>query len=239
MTTTSEVLAEMLTENTGIQMCDSGGENGRMWQRNAGLTTQDFVNEPDAQIRGYEGVFNYVVVSTFHYLHERLDYADGLTQEFMEFAEQEENKNVPWLALMEEFAYNEYNSETPMTFNSYNSENLLSQTIQGVVFDYGDQPYVLLQVHGGADVRGGYTAPRVFKMMENDRYSIFYNWNSYFLTTESGALNHYFRDGAWVKMNEDWSPCDEPDTDSIIQKDGEWIWEPTGEEITVFADNDI
>ena len=29
-----EVIYKMLTENTGVHMCDSGGENGRHWQRN-------------------------------------------------------------------------------------------------------------------------------------------------------------------------------------------------------------
>ena len=29
---------KMLTENTGVAMCDSGGEDGRHWQRNQKIT---------------------------------------------------------------------------------------------------------------------------------------------------------------------------------------------------------
>jgi len=34
MKDTKKVIYKMLTENTGVHMCDSGGENGRHWQRN-------------------------------------------------------------------------------------------------------------------------------------------------------------------------------------------------------------
>ena len=40
---TKEVLKEMLTENTGIHLLDSGGVYGRHWERNQG---RDFDNEP-------------------------------------------------------------------------------------------------------------------------------------------------------------------------------------------------
>lgn len=52
----------------------------------------------------------------------------------------------------------------PMTVNTYNGEfEELSQVLQGVNFGGPYADYVAIQVHGGADVRGGYTAPRVYK----------------------------------------------------------------------------
>jgi hypothetical protein len=60
--------------------------------------------------------------------------------------------------------------ERGFTENSYNRESLLSQVIQYTTFKVGDQNLVMLQIHGGADVRGGYTAPRVFEM--DDEYSL-------------------------------------------------------------------
>lgn len=52
----------------------------------------------------------------------------------------------------------------PMTYNTYNGEwGSLSQVLQGVNFGGPYAEYVALQVHGGADVRGGYTAPRVYR----------------------------------------------------------------------------
>lgn len=238
--TTEHVLADMIVENTGIALCDSGGAYGRNWERNQGLTVGDLCDRPDAEIVGWKAKdgteeFGWVNVDVFHYLASRLEYHDDVNSMFMEYAEQEENKDVPWLVLMEEFAAAETWGEN-IVFNSYNSETLLSQTIQGVLFEYADQPYVLLQIHGGCDVRGGYTAPKAFRLCEGDIYSIFYGWNSFFLNI--GSEGFYFRDGECINMK-DWEPCEEPDTSNIVKKDGEWIWKPTGESVEVHADNDI
>lgn len=75
-----------------------------------------------------------------------------------------------------------YVGKAPMTVNTYNGEDLLSQTLQWTGFSLpqdGDD-YILLQIHGGADVRGGYTRPRVFRVgidehsiLDNARGSIY------------------------------------------------------------------
>jgi len=41
-----KLVYKMLTENTGVHFLDSGGTDGRMWQRNAKKTIEDFANEP-------------------------------------------------------------------------------------------------------------------------------------------------------------------------------------------------
>lgn len=55
--------------------------------------------------------------------------------------------------------------------NTYNHQNNLSQTLQFYFWTeedpetlQGDTTYVALQIHGGADVRGGYTAPVIFEV---------------------------------------------------------------------------
>jgi hypothetical protein len=51
------------------------------------------------------------------------------------------------------------------SFNTYNFENwLVNQTLQGSFFGLGKKTYLIVQVHGGADVRGGYTSPKVFQL---------------------------------------------------------------------------
>lgn len=51
------------------------------------------------------------------------------------------------------------------THNSYNGECFLSQTIQYfTVALENDDVYIFLQIHGGCDVRGGYTDGRWFKL---------------------------------------------------------------------------
>ena len=74
-----------------------------------------------------------------------------------------------------------YGEGEPITVNSYNEENLLDQVLLFTYFElrtddggrasnYGS--YVVLQLHGGADVRGGYTRPRVFRVCDDDELAI-------------------------------------------------------------------
>jgi hypothetical protein len=69
-----------------------------------------------------------------------------------------------------------YGDGNPVTVNTYNNEDLLSQTIQFTYFEveHGDA-IVMLQIHGGCDVRGGYTAPKLFTLGGNSEYAIFDN----------------------------------------------------------------
>jgi len=51
------------------------------------------------------------------------------------------------------------------TFNTYNTEfHDLTQVIQGVGFGGPYANYTAVSVHGGCDIRGGYTAPRVYEV---------------------------------------------------------------------------
>lgn len=45
---TKKIIRGMLKENTGTHMLDSGGDNGRMWQRNQ---DKDFDKEPYSTLR--------------------------------------------------------------------------------------------------------------------------------------------------------------------------------------------
>jgi hypothetical protein len=54
-------------------------------------------------------------------------------------------------------------TEAGFTFNTYNGEcHSLSQVLQGVVLGGPYAGYGFVQVHQGADVRGGYTGPRAY-----------------------------------------------------------------------------
>lgn len=57
--------------------------------------------------------------------------------------------------------------------NTYNGEEYVSQTLQFMCFTDGLNDYVLLQIHGGCDVRGGYTAPRVFEINDIDYFLLY------------------------------------------------------------------
>lgn len=54
------------------------------------------------------------------------------------------------------------------TCNTYNHEcHALSQVLQGTNFGGPYAEYAMIQVHGGADVRGGYTSPRVYTVWDS------------------------------------------------------------------------
>lgn len=156
-TITENTLALMLTENTGTHMLDSGGAYGRAWQRNAGKITDDFMNEPEAIADGWG-----VTVSVFHYLRKRVMFSPVMQSRLDQFAETMPDES--WFGIIQAFTESLTDSN-PYTWNTYNDDgSALSQVLQGVTFAYGGETYIALQIHGGADVRGGYTRPRMFRV---------------------------------------------------------------------------
>ena len=176
-TITEQIIYEMLTENTGRHMLDSGGDSGRAWQRNQVKSLEDFRNEAQTH---FDARYYDATISLFHHLNDRLTYSEEWTHELHTYAKSRDDAS--WLEIMESFP-TEMGLERGFTENSYNRESLLSQVIQYVTFSDGARNLVMLQIHGGADVRGGYTAPRVFEM--DDEYSLIMESASIFCTGDA------------------------------------------------------
>ena len=170
------VIASMMTENTGTHFLDSGGAYGRNWQRNQGLTVGALKEMPSAtlevSIREYSGRPHADLCPTVNIFHK-------LTSGVLELDERCETFNampVPdwgdqlsgvsdrgakWL-IDQKFSWDDNSG-----FNTYNWAANLSQILQGsFVSQIDDGAYVLLQIHGGADARGGYTDAKLFKLNE-------------------------------------------------------------------------
>jgi len=238
---TKEKLKEMLTENTGQHMLDSGGVQnpdgtfkwgyGRNWQRNQG---RDFDAEPAAtvefHVRG-EDVDIMVTLSVYHWLCERLEYDPKMDELYRDWCEA---KDEPlWLHSAEEFVKVRegrgiYGEGDPAVVNTYNGEDLLSQTIQFVYWTEQDEfgcyePHILLQIHGGCDVRGGYTDPVAFTpdgmdgdgldIFDNARATLFCPGCEYHWSTDDGY--HWYPEGTCgngYKQLETYTPTEtEPD----------------------------
>ena len=187
---TDDVLAAMLTENTGRHMLDSGGAYGRNFERNGGKTVADFLAAPEVELStGYryadgkrtdETVVDWITLDVFHFLRQRLEYAPDLDAEFHAFATDDEHGQDSWFECLEAWFEDRgatgpgyrYDRSGPMTVNTYNGEDSLSQVLQYTVFtlpdDDADETYIALTIHGGCDVRGGYTAPRMFTSYGED-----------------------------------------------------------------------
>ncbi len=251
MTTTAEVIRQMLVADTGRHFLDSGGAYGRHWERNQG---RDFEKEPRTVIEVDSQGDVTVTHNLYHFLNEHLDYDAGanhalkvlarwkrmkgeemyglqLANEFPEFyarylvrqhweaedcetcdgvvesggCESEGGCDAPGCSRrlgidtrvpcddcnghgrtrrprFEDIeldpcqqAAGIYGEGEPVTVNTYNGEDLLSQTIQYVYFTIDRGEFVVLRVHGGCDVRGGYTDPVVFIANGNTELGIFDN----------------------------------------------------------------
>jgi hypothetical protein len=172
---TEDILKEMLTENTGQHLLDSGGAYGRNYERNQG---RDFDAEPALSVEWHNrgGRLEILVErSVFHYLRENVEYDPDLDVAFEEFLNLEERQHTYYLQDMEDWIKQREDEGHEIdgsfgTFNTYNGECLLSQTLQGMFYVEDGTSYVLLQIHGGCDVRGGYTRPRAFRA---DPYEFF------------------------------------------------------------------
>lgn len=184
MNKTKKLIYEMLTECTGKHMCDSGFSDGRHWQRNQKKTIEDFENEPKEHIYK-DGDYIYRDLSVFHYLSELQ--LDNICNEFNKI-----NTNCQdWDATTNDdnFIYGvskeawheltEFNDVTIVrTWNTYNGESDLTQVLQGSNLTINDEEYILIQIHNGADVRGGYTNAKLFKLNDEGMiHSYLYEWS--------------------------------------------------------------
>ena len=175
-TETQKLVYAMLMENTGTHFLDSGGANGRMWQRNQAKTIEDFDNELEATIEKSEwtdkdGKVHTEYerdVSVFHYLSElELDHVcDKFTELNTDCLEW--GGDISWGVCQAGADFLELiGMESKHQFNTYNGDSDLSQVLQGSWLDMDGETYLLLQIHGGADVRGGYTDAKLFKVQDD------------------------------------------------------------------------
>jgi hypothetical protein len=177
-------IAAMMTENTGTHMLDSGGAYGRNWQLNAHKTLDDFKARPSATLEIYyserDGTPSVELIPTvdvFHKLTSGVIYLDDLCNEFNAMPVDDwhgdqlgvSRAGSEWLEL-HGFEYDDRSD-----FNTYNWDNNFSQVLQGAFVKlHGDELYVLLQIHGGADVRGGYTDAKLFKLHKHaEEYNLY------------------------------------------------------------------
>jgi hypothetical protein len=234
-TETDEILAGMFTENTGSHMLDSGGAYGRNWERNRDRTVEDFLTAPEVYLQHNE----FVVVDAFHWLRERVEYDPIMDRKFQLWdALFFSDNRTGWLEVMESFADAHRNrggrDYLNGTYNTYNGDDSLSQTLQFTIFTdpFGIVEYVLLQVHGGCDVRGGYTAPRAFRIAGESADML--DWDVYTLACQSdrsadplpgmpGITEHILdrRNGEWTTYEGSYEADPWNNEEWTAEKDGE------------------
>lgn len=167
----------MLKENTGTHFLDSGGAYGRHFEKNQEKSLQDFINESEQTFEvGFDkdGKADEIIrdVSVFHFLAgsgSNLE-LDDICKEFNKLNALDEELadceayGVCFTAW--EYLDSELDATINRTWNTYNYDCDLSQTLQGSNLTINNEEYILIQIHGGADVRGGYTDAVLFKCEE-------------------------------------------------------------------------
>ena len=184
---TASKVFSMLVENTGRHILDSGGAYGRHFERNQNLTLEACLSRPRAYIaRG-----DYASVDVFHYIQDTADYtrlAELLDKNYEAYSAQSSDQHMEdvenWVESL--------GGTVTRWENTYNYNAPLSQDIQFALVDfeasellarigdpltreelaeletlvYGGFTIALVQIHGGCDIRGGYTRPVVFEVSE-------------------------------------------------------------------------
>ncbi len=170
-----QVIYDMLTESTGTHMLDSGGGSGRNWQRNQLKSIDDFKNEPHITIEN-DGEYKYAEISVFHHLVNSLEYLEDETDHLIEWISEDpyeywknpEGRCISGMDTIEEYMAKNYaNDDMNLVHhtNTYNGDSSLSQVLQYIsVGDTYDCDVIALSIHNGADVRGGYTDYKLFKI---------------------------------------------------------------------------
>ena len=165
-----QLIYQMLTESTGKHILDSGMSDGRHWQRNQKRSLTDFESDQPETLEKDSSDWIQREVSVFHFLAGddsalELDYICNNFNEIQSGATDWNGDSEAWGVSLE--AWDDLTEGNEVvegrTFNTYNAETDLSQTLQGGWLEINGESYLLLQIHNGADVRGGYTDAKLFK----------------------------------------------------------------------------
>ena len=169
MSTVEQLIEGMLKEDTGSYFLDSGGAYGRHWQRNQEV---DFASKPAVEVDcnwSDEGDRIDFTINLYHFLINNLT-SDDLTDEFNSRFNVMDDWDVLiaglsgdaiyWLARRFKMRASELSNGWRDSYNF--GESNLSQVIR---YRYIGDGYVILQVHNGCDVRGGYTDAKLFKLV--------------------------------------------------------------------------
>lgn len=208
-TNVEKLLFSMYTENTGSALWDSGNAYGRHHERNSKLTLKKALDLPSVTFDLYNNEATAtssdlcLSVNLFKYLINCELELNDICEKFNKINKKAKDcdfEQMYGVSLKAGAFLQELNAIFDDPFNSYNdSIQILSQVIQGCYVTIGDNKYILLQIHGGCDVRGGYTNAKLFKLNKHSDYlpmayvygyingiSVDNTYNGYSLTDEQG-----------------------------------------------------
>jgi hypothetical protein len=213
LTQTDKELQRMLREPVAHSIIDSGMIYGYAHRINE---KRGLHNEPEGTIRttviSEEGdeyrSFTEVRGSTYHFLRSRLTWDEELNEKFREWRETWDGQPLSEFREPEEWLKSitvvepdgterpiEWHAHT--TVNTANGDSLLDGVFQFSVVevtDWFDDPdgdtIILLWIHGGCDVRMGYTDVGIFRANDLEGWYNLFDYDHGEISCESG--NHYW-----------------------------------------------
>jgi hypothetical protein len=200
VTPTELALAEMMIEPVPHHICDSGGSIGRAYQQNQAMAQRSpsVISALRAQ-RGLVETYGPCYMPVWQFLADRLTYSPEMTRRFRAWVHLEPadisnpdrrctNSVDQWPDALVERGWLDDDYVKDDTWNTCNNEHLLSQEVLSRTFGpsaewlavMGDsvppigqhERYVMVSIHGGADIRGGYSDVRVFVANESWFYEM-------------------------------------------------------------------
>jgi len=186
---TIEVIYSMLIESTGTHFLDSGGDSGRHWQANQERTCRDFARDPVYRIYDLDTEYPYCRKSVYQHLVDSLEYLDQANKDLVAWVAADPyhwDKNpdgrclsstddvMEYMSLYHGFGAGDNGKNLDArSDNTYNGECDLTQNLQYVYLgDTYDCDIIALSIHNGADLRGGYTNYKIFRIDPD----MFYDW---------------------------------------------------------------
>jgi hypothetical protein len=113
------------------------------------------------------------LINIYHFLCHNLESNADSDYLVKRYYQEYDDEDTPHLELMEDFINNHKPDIQDWCLeNTYNFENALSQDIQFGIFDCigplskSEKTFIIFQIHQGCDIRGGYTAPKIFEIMD-------------------------------------------------------------------------
>ncbi len=191
-----KAIKDLLIEDTGIHMLDSGMDDNRSWQRNRKI--KDFNKIPiftfdDSSV--YRNIYPYLV-DNLSITSKSKDLQKNYESLFKDSKDYDLNDMMTFIDKLRSKdlirSDNYIITDKPTTTNTYNYGNCLSQVLQYVIFYDGIDHFILLQIHGGCDVRGGYTSPKIFQLTDAEQFMM--QQHDYNITTKKGS---YFTDDGY------------------------------------------
>ena len=175
-------IKSMLKENTGRDLLDSGDIYGRSYETRRGI--KSFKEMPAAWAEQDDDGDITLHKSMYHYLTGYLWHERDMTRKFQRFTRRYEARHGNSRCATEAFIEKINDPEADWKPGFTNTSDAYPYFLDGIMaFEVvwrEEFAYIILQIHGGCDVRDGYTAPKIFSC---ERLSDFDNKYSEMLMT--------------------------------------------------------